>query len=235
MVPIYNEEDTIPIFLDRVSQAFSNHSGLELELIFVNDGSEDGSLSALLGYQDSNPAIKVIDLSRNIGKEAALTAGLLEATGEAIVPIDIDLQDPPELIIKMIEKWHEGFEVVLGRRVDRDSDSLAKRISAGWFYRFHNKISNPKLPENVGDFRLMDKKVVDALKELPESRRFMKGLFAWVGFRTTFVDYVRPKRVAGSTKFNGWRLWNFAHEMSRVAEPLEMLGEAVNRRMIENP
>jgi polyisoprenyl-phosphate glycosyltransferase len=112
----------------------------------------------------------------------------------------------------MIEKWREGYEVVLGRRVNRDSDSWAKRASANWFYRFHNKIATPKLPENVGDFRLMDRCVIDALKELPESRRFMKGLFAWVGFRTTCVNYTRPERVAGTTRFGGWKLWNLALE-----------------------
>ncbi len=224
VVPIYNEKDMIPIFIDRISQVFANNSELKIELIFVNDGSEDCSLPILLRHQDSNPTIKVIDLSRNFGKEAALTAGLLLAAGEVVVPIDVDLQDPPELIIKMIEKWKEGFEVVLGRRIDRDSDSLAKRISARWFYKIHNKISNQKLPENVGDFRLMDRKVIDALKELPESRRFMKGLFAWLGFRTTFIDYVRPKRAAGLTKFDGWKLWNFALEgvTSFSTEPLRI-------------
>jgi glycosyltransferase involved in cell wall biosynthesis len=129
-----------------------------------------------------------------------------------IVPIDADLQDPPEVILEMIEKWRDGYEVVLGRRVNRDTDSWLKQVSATWFYRIHNLIAEPKLPENVGDFRLMDRCVVEALKELPESRRFMKGLFAWVGFHTTYIDYSRPNRVAGSSKFNGWRLWNFALE-----------------------
>ena len=152
----------------------------------------------MLKCQKRDHRVRVVDLSRNFGKEAALTAGLQTAQGAVIVPIDGDLQDPPEVIIEMIEKWREGFEVVSGRRVNRDSDSWAKRVSANWFYRIHNKISDLKIPENVGDFRLMDRSVVEALKELPESRRFMKGLFAWVGFRTAFVDYVRPERITGA-------------------------------------
>ena len=150
-----------------------------------------------------------MDLTRNFGKEAATTAGLHEAKGQVVVLIDVDLQDPPELILEMIAKWKEGFEVVLGRRVNRDSDSWGKRVTANWFYKLHNMISKPQLPENVGDFRLMDRAVIDALKKLPETRRFMKGIFAWVGFRTAYVDYARPERVAGTTKFNGWKLWEF--------------------------
>lgn len=178
----------------------------------MNDGSTDATLEVLLARQLQDSRIKILDLSRNFGKEAALTAGLYAAIGDVIVPIDVDLQDPPELILEMIVKWREGYEVVLGRRINRESDTWAKRAAANWFYKIHNKIANPKLPENVGDFRLIDRSVVEALKELPESRRFMKGLFAWVGFRTTYVDYVRPERIAGTTKFNGWKLWNFALE-----------------------
>ena len=162
--------------------------------------------------QKHNSEIRIVDLSRNFGKEAALTAGLNTASGDVVVPIDVDLQDPPELILQMIEKWREGYDVVVGKRINRDSDTWAKRKSAAWFYRLHNKISEPKIPENVGDFRLMDRSVVEALNTLPESRRFMKGLFAWVGFKTAIVEYARPERVAGTTKFNGWRLWNFALE-----------------------
>lgn len=212
VVPVYNEAETVSIFFERVTQVFSNHSNLKLEIIYVNDGSGDGTLDELLRLQKKNPEVCIVDLSRNFGKEAAMTAGLKAASGNLIVPIDVDLQDPPEVIIEMISKWRAGYDVVVGKRVNRDSDSWAKRKSATWFYRIHNKISSPKIPENVGDFRLMDRAVVDALNELPESRRFMKGLFAWVGFRTDVVEYSRPERVAGTTKFNGWRLWNFALE-----------------------
>ena len=224
VIPVFNEAETVNLFIDKVTQVFEKQPSVFLEFLFVNDGSTDATLETLLERQQQDPRVKIVDLSRNFGKEAALTAGLQAAEGEVVVPIDIDLQDPPELILEMISKWQEGYEVVLGRRINRDSDSWAKRASASWFYRIHNKISNPKLPENVGDFRLMDRRVVDALKELTESRRFMKGLFAWVGFRTAYVDYVRPERVAGNTKFNSWKLWNFALEgmTSFSTEPLRI-------------
>lgn len=141
-----------------------------------------------------------------------MTAGLDAATGDAAIPIDADLQDPPELIPEMIEHWLKGAEVVLARRVDRSSDSFLKRKTDEVFYRFHNRLSTIKIPENVGDFRLIDRVVIDALKRLPEHHRFMKGLFAWVGFRTVTLNYVRNPRLAGTTKFSGWKLWNFALE-----------------------
>lgn len=212
VVPVFNESETVSLFVDRVKSIFDKLPAIKLEIIFVNDGSSDDSLQRLLDLQKQFSEICIVDLSRNFGKEAALTAGLNTASGHIVVPIDVDLQDPPELILQMIERWREGYDVVVGRRVNRDSDTWAKRKSATWFYHIHNKISEPKIPENVGDFRLMDRAVVDALKAFPESRRFMKGLFAWVGFKTVAVDYTRPERVAGTTKFNGWRLWNFALE-----------------------
>lgn len=224
VVPVYNEAETVGIFIEQVEGIFNNPDEVVVEYIFINDGSTDNTLELLLLLQRRLPHIKVIDLSRNFGKEAALSAGLRCATGQVVVPIDVDLQDPPELILQMIEKWQEGYEVVLGRRIDRTSDSWAKRASANWFYRIHNKIADPIIPENVGDFRLMDRQVVDALNELPESRRFMKGLFAWVGFRTACIDYSRAERVAGTSKFNGWRLWNFALEgiTSFSTDPLKI-------------
>lgn len=212
VVPVFNEAEIVDLFIDKVYEVFKSQSSVHLEIVFVNDGSTDGTLERLLKWQEKDSRLRIVDLSRNFGKEAALTAGLQSANGQVVVPIDVDLQDPPELILEMIAKWREGYEVVLGRRINRDSDSWTKRASANWFYRIHNKIAHPKLPENVGDFRLMDRSVIDALKELPESRRFMKGLFAWVGFRTTYVDYARAERVAGTTKFDGWKLWNFALE-----------------------
>jgi polyisoprenyl-phosphate glycosyltransferase len=212
VIPVFNEAETVNLFAERVTQVFATHTDIRVELVFVNDGSTDDTLERLVSLQATVPRVRIVDLSRNFGKEAALTAGLQAARGQVIAPIDVDLQDPPELILEMIEKWRGGYEVVLARRVHRGSDSWAKRASAGWFYRIHNKIADPQIPANVGDFRLMDRSVVEALNELPESRRFMKGLFAWIGFRTTYVDYTRPERVAGTSKFNGWRLWNFALE-----------------------
>lgn len=233
VVPVLNEVQTVGLFIERLTDVFKHRSDVMLEIVFVNDGSTDGTLERLLELLEADPRLKLVDLSRNFGKEAALSAGLQFATGDVVVPIDVDLQDPPELILDMLDAWKEGFEVVLARRMNRDSDSWAKRVSAGWFYKLHNKISQPKLPENVGDFRLMDRCVVDALSELPESRRFMKGLFAWVGFKTTTIDYVRTERVAGSTKFSGWKLWNLALEgmTSFSTDPLRVwtyIGTAVS-------
>lgn len=212
VVPVFNEEGVIKYFLNSVNHVFSKNKDLILEIIFINDGSTDGTLAELLDFQSKDLRIIVVDLSRNFGKEAALTAGLEISTGDVVVPIDVDLQDPLEVIHEMIPLWRLGYEVVLGRRSDRSSDSLMKRLTASLFYKIHNKISKPKLPENVGDFRLMDKSVIEALKMLPESNRFMKGLFAWVGFKTAVVEYIRPTRVSGVTKFNGWKLWNFTLE-----------------------
>ncbi|HCG40171.1 MAG TPA: glycosyltransferase [Pseudomonas sp.] len=212
VVPVYNESETVELFLASIDQVLGNRDDISLQLVFVNDGSADDTLDKLLAFQRRDPRMVIVDLSRNFGKEAALTAGLEVAEGQVVVPIDVDLQDPPELIIEMLGKWREGYDVVLARRVSRDTDSWAKRASANWFYRIHNKIAEPRIPENAGDFRLMDRCVIEALKAMPESCRFMKGLFAWVGFRTAQVDYFRQKRVAGTSKFNGWRLWNFALE-----------------------
>lgn len=212
VVPVFNEAETVGIFVEHVQSIFKQVAKLDIEIIFVNDGSSDDTLIHLVELKKANPNIRIVDLSRNFGKEAALTAGIKVAQGHVVVPIDVDLQDPPELILKMIDEWRRGYDVVLGKRVNRDSDSWAKRTSASLFYRIHNLISDTKIPENVGDFRLMDRSVVNAINDLCETRRFMKGLFAWVGFKTTVIEYIRPERIAGSSKFNGWKLWNFALE-----------------------
>ena len=164
----------------------------------------------MLNAKQNFKNIRIINFSRNFGKEAALTAGLDKARGEAAIPIDVDLQDPPELIKELVARWREGYDVVLAKRANRTSDSFAKRVSADLFYKLNGKISNVDIPNNVGDFRLMSKRVVEALKQLPENQRFMKGLFAWVGFKTVVIEYVREKREAGQSSFNGWKLWNFA-------------------------
>lgn len=212
VIPVYNEAETVHFFVRRISELFDGPDSPTIEMLFVNDGSSDSTLGELLKLQQRDPRIRIVDLSRNFGKEAALSAGLDAARGQVVVPIDVDLQDPPELINDMIDKWREGYDVVLARRVDRQSDNWLKRLTASWFYQIHNRISDISMPENVGDFRLMDEAVVGALQKLPESRRFMKGLFAWAGFRSATVDFSRPTRVAGTTKFNGWKLWNFALE-----------------------
>ena len=209
--PCHNEASAIPLFfeaLEPVLEGITPH----YEIICIDDGSTDTTLVQLLAATRRNPRISVIELSRNFGKEAALTCGLDHARGDAVIPIDADLQDPPEIIVDLVAKWREGFEVVLAQRIDRSADSLVKRTSANWFYKLHNRISDSPIPENVGDFRLMDRRVVEAIRKLPEQRRFMKGLFAWVGFRTTTVFYNRPERIASATKFSTWRLWNLALE-----------------------
>jgi polyisoprenyl-phosphate glycosyltransferase len=210
VVPLFNEEQAIPKLIAALDTLMSALPDLQFEILLVDDGSTDQTpvLIADIARQDSR--YRVIELSRNFGKEAALTAGLDHASGNAVVPFDADLQDPPDLIPKMVDAWRAGAEMVLARRVDRSSDSPGKRLSANWFYRVHNLISRHQIPENVGDFRLMDQVVVDALKRLPERERFMKGLYAWVGFRTAVIDYQRPARSAGSSKFSAWKLWNFA-------------------------
>lgn len=210
--PFYNEEQAVAAFFHGVNAVISKLSEYEFELICINDGSKDKTLEFLLLEQTKDPRIKIIDFSRNFGKEAALTAGIDMAQGDAVIPIDADLQDPPELIIKMLEKWREGYEVVLGRRADRSSDSFLKRTTAKLFYRLEKSIADCDIPSNVGDFRLMDRKVVAAIKKLPERRRFMKGIFAWVGFKTAILDYTRHARDRGTTKFSPWKLWNFAIE-----------------------
>ncbi|HTP01821.1 MAG TPA: glycosyltransferase family 2 protein, partial [Anaerolineales bacterium] len=203
VVPFYNEAEAIQSFADSILPALETVPDTRWEIVCVDDGSKDGTLLKLVALAQVDPRFRVLEFSRNFGKEAALTAGIDAANGEAVIPIDADLQDPPELIADMVKAWREGAEVVLARRIDRSSDGLLKRKTAAWFYQLHNKLSKTKIPENVGDFRLMDRAVVNALKQLPERQRFMKGLFAWVGFRTVTLDYIRAPRAAGETKFSG--------------------------------
>ena len=209
VVPVFNEEESVDIFLDAVSPLMKR-DGLRFEIVFVNDGSRDDTFGHLLDRSATDRRLRVVNLSRNFGKEAALTAGIDHATGDVIVPMDIDLQDPPELIEPFMARWREGYDIVYGVRTQRTWDTTAKRLSAGWFYRVFNSMSPVRIPENVGDFRLVDRRAVEVLRQLPERNRFMKGLFAWVGFNSIGVPYERPQRAAGSSKFNLWRLWNFA-------------------------
>jgi glycosyltransferase involved in cell wall biosynthesis len=209
VVPVFNEQEVLGIFLDRTS-AVMEAAGLNYEYVFVNDGSSDQTLPALIALSAENSRIRVVDLSRNFGKEAALTAGIEHIRGNVMVPMDVDLQDPPELIPQFVDKWCAGYDVVYGVRTRRDEDSAAKRATAGWFYRLFNRLSPTHIPDNAGDFRLMDERVVSVLRQLPERNRFMKGLFSWVGFRSVGVPYERPARAAGETKWNFRKLWNFA-------------------------
>jgi glycosyltransferase involved in cell wall biosynthesis len=206
---MYNEAQGLRVFFARVTAAVKELPA-RVEIICVDDGSSDSTLADLMRSRDSLPELKILALSRNFGKDIALTAGLDHAVGDAVIPLDADLQDPPELIPRLFEKWLEGYEVVEARRMKRGGDSLSKRKTAGWFYRIFNRLSTRPIPENVGDFRLMDRKVVDAVRRMPETNRFMKGLFAWVGFRRATVDYDRGERSEGATKWNYWKLFNFA-------------------------
>ena len=211
-VPFYNEAATIQAFADAILPVLDAIPDTQWEIVCVDDGSSDGTLLKLVALAQVDKRFRVLEFSRNFGKEAALTAAIDAAQGEAVIPIDADLQDPPALIGQMVQAWRDGAEVVLARRSDRSADGVLKRKTAAWFYKLHNRLSKTKIPENVGDFRLMDRIVVEALKQLPERQRFMKGLFAWVGFRTVTLDYARAPRLAGSTKFSGFALWNFALE-----------------------
>jgi polyisoprenyl-phosphate glycosyltransferase len=211
VVPVKNEENGILPFVDRVGpilDAISADSGWEI--LFVDDGSTDATLAAIVAANMRDPRVRALSLSRNFGKEAALSAGLDHARGNAVIPMDADMQDPPEVLPEMVAKWREGHEMVFGVRRSRDEDSLAKRVTAGLFYRAHNMVSADKIPENAGDFRLMDRKVVDVIRAMPERNRFMKGLFAWAGFHQAAVEYDRAERETGKTKFNYWKLWTLA-------------------------
>jgi glycosyltransferase involved in cell wall biosynthesis len=209
VVAMFNEEPAIAAFFREID-AVAVRISFEVEYVCVNDGSRDGTLNVLLARQAQDRRIRIVDLARNFGKEAAMTAGLANARGDAVIVIDADLQDPPELIEQFVAKWQEGFEVVYGIRASRAADSFVKRATAGAFYKLFNRITSVPIPPDAGDFRLLDRKVVDALLLFPERNRFMKGLFAWVGFRQTGVEFVRRPRVQGTTTWNYWKLVDFA-------------------------
>lgn len=209
IIPCYNEADNLSPLFTRLETTL-NPLQIDYEVICVNDGSRDQTLAHLIAAHQDNPRIKVINFSRNFGKEIALTAGIEHSQGLAVIPLDADLQDPPELIPDMISRWQEGFDVVYATRRTRIQDSWLKRMTAQGFYRVMAWLSDTPIPANTGDFRLLDRQVVNALKQLPERNRFMKGLFSWVGFRQAVIHYDRPGREKGQSSWNYWRLWNFA-------------------------
>ncbi len=211
VVPAYNEEEVLPEFYRRTSAVLSA-LGVPYEIVFVNDGSNDSTLLVMTGLRQQDPNVTVVDLSRNFGKEIALTAGLDQCCGDVVVIIDADLQDPPEMIPEFIEGWREGFDVVYAVRTEREGETWLKKLTAHTFYRLMQAISRVKIPKDTGDFRLMTQRSIQALGGLREHHRFMKGLFAWVGFRSKPVFYKRDPRAAGQTKWNYWKLWNLAVE-----------------------
>jgi glycosyltransferase involved in cell wall biosynthesis len=213
IIPVKDEEAAIGPCLERIIpilEAIDDPAARSFEILFVDDGSTDATLEVIRKANAADPRVCGISLSRNFGKEAALTAGLDVARGHAVVPLDVDLQDPPEALPKMIAQWRAGFDVVYGVRDNRETDSLPKRLTADLYYRAHNWLSDDKIPEHAGDFRLLDRKVVDVIRRMPERNRFMKGLFAWAGFKQAAVLYHREERKVGKTKYNYWKLWTLA-------------------------
>lgn len=223
VVPVYNEAEVLDIFLTE-TQAVLAGLPVDSEFVFIDDGSKDGTARIISRHLAGGLPGRLIGLSRNFGKEAALTAGLEHARGDILVILDADLQDPPGLIPGMLAQWRQGYDVIYGLRVDRSQDTLMKRSTASMFYRIFDRLTNIHMPANAGDFRLIDRSVVQALGRLPERNRFMKGLFAWVGHTATFVPYERPPRRAGEGKWNYWKLWNFALDglASFTTVPLRM-------------
>jgi glycosyltransferase involved in cell wall biosynthesis len=211
VAPVYNEEDVLPELHKRLAKVI-DALGSTTEIIYVNDGSGDGSLALLYQLHGADPRVAVLNLSRNFGKDIALSAGLDYSRGEAVIVIDSDLQDPPEVIPELIARWREGYDVVYATRVARSGESFFKKFTAKHFYRLMRNMSRVEIPADTGDFRLLSRRAVDALGRLREHHRFMKGLFAWIGYPHSSVPYERDPRFAGQSKWSYWKLWNFALE-----------------------
>jgi len=211
VIPAYNEEDNVEIAYKRLKEVLDS-TNYDYELIFVDDGSKDNTLSKLLELYEKDKKVKVISLSRNFGKEIALSAGLDYVDADAVIPFDVDLQDPPEVIPKLIAKFEEGYDVVNAVRIKREGETFLKRFTSKAFYKIINILSDIEIPQDVGDFRLISKAALNAVKQIRERKRFMKGIFAWVGFKTTSVYYERAPRYAGKTKWNYFKLINLAIE-----------------------
>jgi dolichol-phosphate mannosyltransferase len=209
IIPIYNEEENIPVLFERLNGVIFQLK-IEAEYIFINDGSKDNSILMIKGLSEKNSIIKYIDFSRNFGHQVAVTAGLDYCRGKAAIIIDADLQDPPELIIDLYNKWKEGYEVVYAKRKTREGENFLKIFTAKIFYRILQKITSINIPVDTGDFRLIDRKVVDVLKQMPEQQKFIRGQISWIGFRQTFVDYGRDARYAGKTGYTYKKMIRFA-------------------------
>lgn len=223
VVPAYNEQEVLPEFHRRLTSVLDTLD-VNSEIVYVNDGSSDGTLDLLHRLHSQDQRVAVVDLSRNFGKEIALTAGLDHTQGDAVVVIDADLQDPPELIPEMVKEWQNGFDMVYAKRQQRDGETWFKKATAHLFYRTIQRVSRVRIPEDTGDFRLLSRRAVESLAKLREQHRFMKGLFAWIGYPQKAIIYRRDPRFAGETKWNYWKLWNFAIEgiTSFSIAPLKM-------------
>jgi glycosyltransferase involved in cell wall biosynthesis len=225
LVPVYNEQQAIKPFLEAIKTLTDGDiPNIDWEILFVNDGSKDGTELAIRSFMRDTPTVHLINLSRNFGKEAALCAGMEHATGDAIIPIDVDLQDEPDVIVQMIQKWRAGAEIVNARRGDRSQDTWLKRTTAQAFYKVFNALADHPMPSDVGDFRLLDRQVVDVLRSMGERARLNKALFSWVGFKTDEVVYTRQERSAGRTTMSYWKLWNMALDgiFSSTTKPLRI-------------
>ncbi|HEY1934618.1 MAG TPA: glycosyltransferase family 2 protein [Acetobacteraceae bacterium] len=222
VVPVHNEEDNLDTLHERLTAVMQTLGSWEV--IYVNDGSRDRSLQCLQALRRRDPRVAIVNLSRNFGKEIATTAGLDHAAGDAVVIIDADLQDPPEVIPDLVAAWRNGYDMVYAQRRHRAGETWLKRTTANLFYRLMAQVSRVDMPRNTGDFRLMSRRATDAVRQLREHHRFMKGLFAWVGFPSIAVPYDRAPRYAGKTKWNYWQLWNFALEgiTSYTVVPLKL-------------
>lgn len=223
IIPAYNEEEGLPAFHQRLSGVL-NSMHVDSEIVYVNDGSRDDTMAVLQAIREKDCRVAILDLSRNFGKEIAMTAGLDYAHGDAAVVIDADLQDPPELITQFLKQWQEGYDVVYAQRIAREGETATKKATARAFYRLMQKVGHIRIPENTGDYRLLSRRALESLKQLREQHRFMKGLFAWIGYPQRAVPYRRDPRYAGDTKWNYWKLWNFAIEgiTSFTTTPLKL-------------
>lgn len=212
VIAAYNEQEALPLLQPRLAAVLDAMPDVDGRILYVDDGSRDATWDVLQDLAAADPRVSLLRLARNFGKEPALAAGLDHVDSDAAVVLDADGQDPPELVPAFVAKWREGFDVVYGRRTRREGESWLKRVTAAAFYRVMNRLSDVPIPPDTGDFRLVSRRVLDALRQLRERQRFMKGLFAWVGFRQTEIGYERAPRIAGRTKFSYWRLWNLAIE-----------------------
>ncbi len=226
VIPMYYEEEVAEECYNRVTKVLSTLQDYTYEIVFINDGSKDKTLEILEGIAKKDINVKVISFARNFGHQCAVTAGLQFVTGDAIVIIDADLQDPPELIPDMLKLWENGNEVIYGKRKTRDGESKFKLLTAKMFYQTLNALSDVDIPKDTGDFRLVDKKVVDVINSLPEHNKFLRGLFSWVGFKQTPFEYERKERFAGKTKYPLKKMLKLASDgiISFSTKPLKIVG-----------